>query len=79
MGWASGSILLAEIVDKIDKAVVDFDTKVDVFKILIAEFENRDCDTTGEVVGSCEAFDYAYKQLYGDEEDEDDYYDDADT
>ena len=79
MRWSSSSkILLEEIVRKIDTVVTDFDVKQEVFKVLINEFDEfAGYSTTYEVLGESDAYDYAFKQIFGDDEDEDDkYYDD---
>lgn len=73
MGWSSGSRLMSEIIEDVMGAVDD-EARVEVYKALILNFENHDCDTLDECLGEDSAFDRAWK-LVGNEinEDEEDY------
>lgn len=76
MGWASGSILLSNIISRTKLLKLDPDKAKAVYTILIDEFEDNDCDTTYECLGIDSSFDSAYYELYPDRlEDEDDYLD----
>lgn len=69
MGWASGSILLSEIVEIIeehsDRSVGD---RVEMYKRIIEAFEDADCDTINECLDQSSDFDEAYRQLYPNED-----------
>lgn len=80
MGWASGSSLMGVIIEEIEELDIDYDTKVDLYKILINAFEDRDCDTLMECLEDSPAFDEAYKSLYKEkyDEDYDEYFEDDD-
>lgn len=68
MGWASGSGLAEDIVKRIDNRK-DFtsEQKEEIYKILIDEFENFDCDTLDEV--SVKRFQKVLQQVNGSDND----------
>lgn len=75
MGWSSGSRLMSEIIEAIEDNVSNYETKVEIFKVLIEKFEDYDCDNLNECLDESIAFEEAYKSIhedYGwdDEEDE---------
>lgn len=77
MGWASGSVLMSDIID----ALVDSDVKdtirIKIYKKLISCFENYDCDTLSECIGEDVAFDIAFREKdpeYSKEREFDDWY-----
>lgn len=78
MGWASGSSLFGGIIQDL-REVTDEDTRVDIYKVLILNFEEFDCDTLDECLGEDNAFDRAWKLVGNNiEEDEEDYEVDSD-
>lgn len=71
MGWASGSSLMGDIVEQINKQkFLTIDQKEQLYKVLIDCFENRDCDTLDEV--DDKVFTKVWQQIHG-SDDEDDY------
>lgn len=68
MGWGSGSSLAENIVKRIDNRK-DFtsEQKEEIYKILIDEFENFDCDTLDEV--SVKRFQKVLQQVNGSDND----------
>lgn len=64
MGWASGSELMSEIVEALSKEIDDKQTRKRVYKKLILVFENHDCDTLDESLGTDEAYDEVYHKMY---------------
>lgn len=77
MGWASGSSLAAGIIQDLRETAVDEDSRVEIYKVLITNFEDFDCDTMSECLGDDPAFDRARK-LLGNEIDEEEDYEDED-
>lgn len=70
MGWARGSGLLSEIISVLQANVSDFQDREDIYRELIGIFEGYDCDTIDECLGDDEAFDKAWEQLYTNEDEE---------
>lgn len=69
MGWSGGSILFNEVIDTIQDSVIDPAIRKQIYKKLIAAFEDiGDCDTLGECYGNDYVFDDVWNELYGDEE-----------
>ena len=68
MGWGSGSSLAENIVKRVDNRK-DFtsEQKEEIYKILIDEFENFDCDTLNEV--SIKRFQKVLQQVNGTDND----------
>ena len=68
MGWGSGSSLAENIVKRVDNRK-DFtsEQKEEIYKILIDEFENFDCDTLNEV--SIKRFQKVLQQVNGSDND----------
>jgi hypothetical protein len=48
--------------------------KRDIYTALISLAEEYDCDDVHQLLGEDEVFDFAYKQLYDNEEEENDGY-----
>lgn len=63
MGWARGSALLSDVIDKMFETNVSDEDRKLLYSILIEAFENYDCDTVFECVGIDPAFDEAYKEF----------------
>lgn len=65
MGWASGSSLMEEIVTALKSEFAD-DVKARkrVYKRLIKAFEDHDCDTLDEAIGTDAAYDEVYNKMY---------------
>ncbi len=71
MSWASGSQLLSQVRDSV--MTLDNTSHEDlvyVFKYIIQDFRDFDCDTVDECLGNSEAFDEAYDELYGEPDDD---------
>ena len=68
MGWASGSDLAASMVMTAKKVFKDQEARYQFYKIMIDEFENKDCDTMNEVLGIDKMYDKAYNELYPEED-----------
>ena len=65
--------ILNRLIQLIDEHVADFDTKRDMYTDLISLAEEFDCDDIYILLGDNEVFDFAYRQLY-DEDTEDEGY-----
>ena len=75
MGWSRGSSLLEEVAMVIRSNVADFADRVEIYRNLIPLFEDLDAEVS-DVYGSCdEAFDKAYEELFPEETDYDNEYD----
>lgn len=70
MGWASGSGLMSEIIREVKSTGVDFESRKEVYEVLIHCFEDHDCDTLQECVGEDIAFDAVWEMLYPEPADE---------
>lgn len=64
MGWASGSLLMGEVITALNKANVADDVRALIYKDLIPAFENEDWDTHDECEGGDPAFDAALYELH---------------
>jgi hypothetical protein len=71
MGWASGSILMSEVIAAIASKTDDHETKVEMFEGIIEAFEDADCDTLMECIDEDDAFDEALKNIHPDWFDDD--------
>lgn len=74
MGWASGAMLLSEVVEIIKENVDDVKVRKSIYEGLISAFEGFDADTLDECCGEDSAFDEVYKTL--NPPDDDDWVDD---
>jgi len=77
MGWASGSRLASELIEAAKATITNEDERASFYKEMIYAFEDADCDTLDECVGSDDVFDDLWEELYpsDDYDDENDYYD----
>ena len=66
MGWSSGSDLAASMVMTAKKIFKDNEARYQFYKIMINEFEARDCDTMDEATGIDKMYDKAYNETIGD-------------
>lgn len=64
MGWSSGSRLLGDVIESLQKHVPDDEAREAVYVELIDAFEDFDCDTLDECTGEDEAFDAALKHVH---------------
>lgn len=64
MGWASGSGLMSDIVERLNDTDLDEESRIKVYEILISCFEEFDCDTLEECTGTDNAFDQVFYTLY---------------
>lgn len=63
MSWSSGTYLLREVIRSI--MTLDntpYEDLVHVFKYIIGDFRDADCDTMDECLGISDAFDEAYQE-----------------
>lgn len=78
MSWSSGSVLMNNIIDELERVIPDDQERAEVFKVLIEAFEDFDCDNLYDCHGNDAAFDMAWEDIYPeDDEDEiglDDYF-----
>lgn len=58
MGWASGSILMSDVIKAI-KTKVPVENRTDIYVVLIEAFEDHDWDTQSECMRIDAAFDRA--------------------
>ncbi len=70
MGWSSGSAVFSEIIGVLKDKVEDIPLREEIYEELIPIFENSDCDTLDECLGTDIAFDTVFKGLNPDIEDE---------
>ncbi len=78
MGWASGSRMMSGIAAKLIAKVPDEASRYEIYRILITEFEEMDCDTLDECRGDDPALDRAladankeWREKHGYDEDDD--------
>lgn len=64
MGWSSGSELMSTVISVIQPHIPDADVRKNVYKPLIAAFEDMDCDTMGECQDEDPAFDAALREVH---------------
>ena len=57
MGWSSGTRLLSDIIDTIQKYVDDEDIRVEIYKEIADSFESMDLDDLTECLDIDDAFD----------------------
>lgn len=83
MSWSKGSIIFDEIISVLVDKVDDDDSRAAIYRELIPVFEEYDCDTLEECVGSDPVFDIVFKETGSSDDDftdEDDWgSDDEDT
>lgn len=70
MGWASGSMLMSEIIATLKSKVDDEDLRAEIYAEIITAFEDYDADTLDECLDEDEAFNEAYNEIHP-ESDED--------
>lgn len=63
MGWASGSILMTEIIRSVKTNVPDISIRQKMYKPMIESFFQQDWDTEHEVIGEDDAFDFAMNEI----------------
>lgn len=66
MGWASGSEVMDEIIEVVQKEIKDPEIRFRLYKGIIVALEGRDWDTQGECEGTDDAFDKALMALHPD-------------
>lgn len=67
MGWAGGSELAEVLIRNIKKNVKDSAVKKTLYKTIIVEFENQDCDTMCECLGIDPIYDSLFNEMYPEE------------
>lgn len=70
MGWSSGTKVFRDVVEILKEKIDDFDLRVEMYVDLIDVFSNHDWDNYDEILGEDEAYDEAFKQLFGEEEED---------
>ena len=69
MSWSTGSSLFSDIIGILQEQVPDDRVREEIYEELIRCFWNDyDCDTLDECQGDDKAFDRAFKDFVGDEE-----------
>ena len=66
MGWASGSEVMDEIIEVVQKEIKDPEARFRLYKGIIEALENQDWDTQNECEGQDDAFDKALTKLHPD-------------
>ena len=79
MGWSTGSSLMSDIIEQFEDLEIDDETKKKVYTTLIEAFDNYDCDTLFECVGVDDMYDDAYKEIFPDHFEEDNYIEDEEN
>lgn len=64
MGWSSGSRLMSVVIETIKENCDREGQREQIYKDLIIAFEDMDCDTLYECMGTDISFDIAMKTLY---------------
>jgi hypothetical protein len=60
MGWSSGSFLMGQIIKSCNEVEIEDDKRYKLYKKIIEDFKNEDCDTLCECKGIDRMFDLAY-------------------
>ena len=63
MGWSSGSEIADKIIFTAKHHIADTNARKALYKTMIKEFENHDCDTLCECLGEDPVFDKVYEEL----------------
>lgn len=71
MSWSSGSRLFANIAESIAEIVADDEERAAIYKCMIEEFSNFDCDTLFECTGIDDVLDEILEETYGSDSEED--------
>jgi hypothetical protein len=76
MSWASGSRIANDLIEVVNDIFTNKVEKAEFYEAMIEIFEEHDCDTLDECVGTDSTFDEVWEKLYpGDDDtwlDEDD-------
>lgn len=64
MGWASGSDLMAKVIDAVRDSGLTRPKRIKLYKKLIKAFERHDCDTLQEALDRDGAYDDALQALH---------------
>ena len=78
MGWASGSILMSDVIEGLLKKEVAEDVRMTVYEVLIPAMQSRDWDTEMECIDEDEAYQKTLQKLHPDWFEASDF-DDEDT
>jgi hypothetical protein len=63
MGWSAGSTILSEVIRVVKETVKSDHQRRKIYLHLIPVFEDHDCDTLTECLGTDGAYDAALKRL----------------
>jgi len=66
MGWASGSIVMEEIIEVVQAEIKDPEVRLRLYKGIIVALEGQDWDTQDECEGTDDAYDKALHELHSD-------------
>lgn len=64
MGWSSGSRLAEELIEVIKDVFTNHEEREEFYEKMIPIFEDFDCDTLDECIGTDSAFDSVWESMY---------------
>lgn len=64
MGWASGSVLMSDIIATLQDHIDDDDLRAEIYIDIINAFEAADADTLDECLDEDPAFENAYYDVH---------------
>ena len=64
MGWSSGSEIAETLVRNIKMDVVDSNIRKRLYRVIINEFSDHDCDTLDECKGVDPIYDDLYDEIF---------------
>jgi hypothetical protein len=67
MGWSSGSIVMAAVIDAVQLNVRKKDVRKEIYRDVMNTLEEQDWDTLDECLDLDEAYDELYAERYGEE------------
>ena len=62
MGWSNGSLIAVALIDTIRDNVESVEARRAIYRTLIDEFEDADCDTMSECTGIDPVYDVFFKE-----------------
>lgn len=62
MGWSNGSLIAVALIDVIRDNVESVEARREIYRALIDEFEEADCDTMSECMGIDPVYDAFFKR-----------------
>ena len=70
MGWSSGTELFDALIEAVSSTTLDKEERRAVYRRMLKAFTDADWDSPEECLGDDPAYDAAYKELYGGDEEE---------